>query len=132
MTANFGTTDFTRQDLTVPKCSVLAGWRKTGETKVYSIEEKRDYTRRVDYRIVDAPDVASVAVDVWNAFGLRDVARVDVRRDRDGVPNFVEVNPLPGLNPETSDLVILARLAGTPYDELIRAILQAAFTRYGL
>jgi len=33
-------------------------------------------------------------------------------RLRDGVPYFLEVNPLPGLNPESSDLVIMARLAG--------------------
>ena len=49
---------------------------------------------------------------VWRAFGLRDVARIDVRRDRDGIANFVEVNPLPGVHPINSDLVILARLAG--------------------
>ena len=35
------------------------------------------------------------------------MARVDFRL-RAGVPYFLEVNPLPGLNPESSDLVILA------------------------
>jgi len=96
----------------------------------YSIEEKRDYTRRVDYRIVDEPEVAQVALDIWNAFGLRDVARVDVRCDRDGVPNFVEVNPLPGVHPVNSDLVILAKGVGWTYDQLIAGIMKSAEDRW--
>ena len=96
----------------------------------YSIEEKRDYKRRVEYRIVDDADVARVALDVWNAFGLRDVARVDVRCDRDGVPNFVEVNPLPGVHPVNSDLVILAKGVGWTYDQLIARIMKSAEARW--
>ena len=46
-----------------------------------------------------------VALDVWREFGLRDVARIDIRRDRDGAPSFIEVNPLPGVHPVNSDLV---------------------------
>ena len=96
----------------------------------YSIEEKRDYVRRVEYRIVDAPRVANVALAIWNAFGLRDVARVDVRNDRDGVPNFVEVNPLPGVHPVNSDLVILAKGVGWTYDQLIAGIMESAEERW--
>jgi len=97
---------------------------------IYSLEVKRDYLRRVDYRLVDAPDVAEVALAVWRAFNLRDVARVDVRRDRDGAANFVEVNPLPGMNPVTGDLVILARLAGIGHEELIARVMGAAEARW--
>ncbi|HUP48305.1 MAG TPA: D-alanine--D-alanine ligase, partial [Thermoanaerobaculia bacterium] len=70
------------------------------------------------------------ALDVWHAFGLRDVARVDVRRDRDGVPNFVEVNPLPGVHPVTSDLIILARLLGIAYNDVIGRIAGSAARRW--
>jgi D-alanine-D-alanine ligase len=97
---------------------------------IYSLDVKRDYLNRVDYRLVDAPDVAEVALDVWRSFGLRDVARVDVRRDRNGVPNFVEVNPLPGVHPINSDLVILARLARISHEELIGRIINAAIRRW--
>jgi len=96
----------------------------------YSIEEKRDYLRRVEYRIVDEPRVAAVALAIWNAFGLRDVARVDVRSDRDGIPNFVEVNPLPGVHPVNSDLVIMAKAVGWTYDQLIAGILESAEERW--
>jgi D-alanine-D-alanine ligase len=97
---------------------------------IYSLDVKRDYLNRVDYRLVDAPDVARVALEVWRAFGLRDVARIDVRRDRNGVANFVEVNPLPGVHPVNSDLVILARLAGISHHDLIGRIVAAAIERW--
>jgi len=100
------------------------------ENFFYSIEVKRDYRKRVEYRNVDEPRVAQVALDIWKAFGLRDVARVDVRCDRDGVPNFVEVNPLPGVHPVNSDLVILAKAAGWTYDALIAGIMKSAEARW--
>jgi D-alanine-D-alanine ligase len=71
-----------------------------------------------------------VALAVWRAFGLRDVARVDVRRDRQGTMNFVEVNPLPGVHPINSDLVILAKGFGWTYDQLIGSIISAAEKRW--
>ena len=103
-----------------------------GEAKdfIYSLDVKRDYLNRVDYLLVDAPDVAEVALEVWSAFGLRDIARIDIRRDRNGAANFVEVNPLPGVHPITSDLVILARLAGISHPELIGRIVNAAIKRW--
>jgi D-alanine-D-alanine ligase len=97
---------------------------------IYSLDVKRDYLNRVDYRLVDAPDVAEVALQVWRAFGLRDVARIDVRRDRNGIANFVEVNPLPGVHPINSDLVILARLRGISHQDLIGRIVDAAIRRW--
>ncbi|MEA2568414.1 MAG: D-alanine-D-alanine ligase [Acidobacteriota bacterium] len=104
--------------------------RETTEHFIYSLEVKRDYTNRVDYKLVDAPDVAEVALAVWRAFELRDVARVDVRRDRDGVANFVEVNPLPGVHPINSDLVIMAKAAGSTHEQLIARIVASAERRW--
>jgi D-alanine-D-alanine ligase len=104
--------------------------RVAQEHFIYSVDVKRDYTNQVDYKLVDAPDVADVARAVWRAFGLRDVARVDVRRDRDGVANFVEVNPLPGVHPITSDLVIMSTAAGWTHEELIGRIVASAEKRW--
>ena len=104
--------------------------KKNEENFFYSIEVKRDYKNRVEYRIVHRPDVAAVALAIWQSFGLRDVARIDVRCDRDGVPNFVEVNPLPGVHPVNSDLVILAEAAGWTYNQLIAGIIASAEERW--
>ena len=104
--------------------------RKLDEDFIYSIEVKRDWQERVDYRLVDEPNAAAVAMAIWNAFELRDVARVDVRVDRDGIHNFVEVNPLPGMHPTNSDLILLIEAAGWTYNRMIAAILGSAEERW--
>jgi D-alanine-D-alanine ligase len=104
--------------------------RQKDETFIYSLDVKRDYTNLVEYIPIDDDGVNEVARAVWRAFDLRDVARVDVRRDRDGVPNFVEVNPLPGVNPVTSDLIILARLRGMSHEQVIGRVIDSATARW--
>ena len=37
----------------------------------------------------------------YRVLGCRDWSRIDVRLDAAGVPNIVEVNPLPGILPES-------------------------------
>lgn len=104
---------------------------------VYSLEVKRDWQRRVRYespaRLDEetAHNVKIAAIMAYTALGCRDFARIDFRV-RDGVPYFLEANPLPGLSPETSDLVILARGYGTGYPDLIRKILHVSMKRQGL
>jgi D-alanine-D-alanine ligase len=103
---------------------------------IYSLEVKRDWEARVRYecpaRLPEAQlaAVREAAVRAFRVLGCRDVARVDFRL-RDGVPCFLEVNPLPGLNPESSDLVILAEKSGWTYARLIEAILGSALDRAG-
>ncbi|HSP16842.1 MAG TPA: D-alanine--D-alanine ligase [Thermoanaerobaculia bacterium] len=104
--------------------------RAKEENFIYSLEVKRDYLKRVEYRMFRNNEIEAVALAVWRAFGLRDVARVDIRRDRDGVANFVEVNPLPGMNPVTSDLIILAAGLGWKYDDLIGRVVDSAIRRW--
>lgn len=101
---------------------------------VYSLEVKRDFRRQVRYecparlpRSILAK-IEEAALRSFQALGCRDVARVDFRL-RDGIPYFLEVNPLPGLNPESSDLVILANLVGWDHARLIETILQSALER---
>jgi D-alanine-D-alanine ligase len=104
------------------------------ERFIYSLEVKRDYLRQVRYESpaqLPASKLARVhgaALEVYRRLGCRDIARVDFRLAEDGV-YFLEVNPLPGLNPESSDLVILAGLLGMSHAQLIEAILQAALDR---
>jgi D-alanine-D-alanine ligase len=105
---------------------------------VYSLEVKRDWENEVEYHVPPKRDAAVVAgitacaLAAHRALGCRDVSRVDVRLDARGTPCFLEVNPLPGLNPKTGDLCILAGRAGLPYSGLIEAIVRGAQSRYGL
>lgn len=104
---------------------------------IYSLEVKRDWERHVEY---EAPaklpidvyrTLESESLAVFGVLGLRDVARLDFRI-RAGVPYFIEANPLPGLNPESGDLVFLAYRLGLTYPDLIGRILGAALKRCGL
>jgi D-alanine-D-alanine ligase len=116
--------------------------RDTAGDFVYSLEVKRDYLNRVVYRMTDEllatgaiseaklDAIRRLAVAAHRAFGCRDVSRVDIRCDRDGAPNFIEINPLPGLNPIHSDLVIIANGHGWSFDQLIGRIIDAASERW--
>jgi D-alanine-D-alanine ligase len=111
--------------------------RQATDRFVYSLEVKRDYERQVRYEcparlgLGQMKPIEKAALTAYRALGCRDVSRVDFRL-RDGVPYFIELNPLPGLNPESSDLVILTRLAGWSYEKLIGSILDTALVRCGL
>src|SRR5882672_2650141 len=63
------------------------------------------------------------------ALDCRDVARVDMRMDADGRIYVLEVNPLPGLTPDYSDLVLIAQGAGMEYDQLIAEIMVGGLRR---
>ena len=101
---------------------------------VYSVEVKRNWRELVDYECpakLSAQHTAAVeraALACWHAFGCRDCARIDFRL-RNGEPVFLEANPLPGLTPGSSDLVLLAGSLGIDYTILVGRILDAAITR---
>lgn len=61
-----------------------------------------------------------------------DFSRVDFRLGANGQPYLLEINTLPGLNPEVSDLCIMASAEGMHYDDLINEILNLAIIRYEL
>jgi D-alanine-D-alanine ligase len=75
-----------------------------------------------------------LAAAAFRATRCLDFARIDFRLDaEDGhKPYILEVNPLPGLCPGFSDLVLEADAMGMLYNDLICAIFDAACSRYGL
>jgi D-alanine-D-alanine ligase len=101
---------------------------------IYGIEVKRNWEEHLEYESpakileTDADAVRRATLACWRALGCRDVARFDFRL-RDGIPYFLEVNPLPGLSPFSGDIVFLARGVGIEHRELIRRILDAAIER---
>lgn len=79
--------------------------------------------------------IERVTLDAFHVLGCRDWARIDVRLDGAGVPNVLEVNPLPGILPDPADNSCLpkaARAAGISYDELIQGCLKYAAERQGV
>ncbi|PKP19192.1 MAG: D-alanine--D-alanine ligase [Bacteroidetes bacterium HGW-Bacteroidetes-21] len=101
-------------------------------SSLYGIDAKENYEKCITYSVPEK-DIAEackkVAIDSWKALGCVDGGRVDIRMDQQGVPNFIEVNPLAGLNPVHSDLPILCRLNGISYETLIGRILTASLQR---
>ena len=79
--------------------------------------------------------IREVTLDAYRVLGCRDWSRIDVRLDASGIPNIVEVNPLPGILPdpeENSCFPKAARAAGLSYDELIQSCLRFAADRQGV
>lgn len=103
------------------------------EPGIYSYDNKAQYEDRVRYQLLAASPlqaaVEQVALAAWRLLDGRDAGRVDVRLDALGLPHFIEVNPLAGLNPRHSDLPIMCRLLGLPYRLLIESILDSASAR---
>lgn len=102
------------------------------EDRVYSFVNKELCEANVVYRLVDDPEAqaaAASALQAYRALDCRDAARLDFRSDADGVPHFLEVNPIAGLHPTHSDLPIIAALSGRGYDWLIRRIVEGAMDR---
>ncbi len=63
----------------------------------------------------------------------RDWCRIDLRLDARGIPNVLEVNPIPGVLPnpvEHSFFPTAAAAAGMSYDEMINEVVNAAVARY--
>lgn len=67
-----------------------------------------------------------------NLLGAQDISRVDIRLDAKGQPCLIEINTLPGLTPDFSDLCVIANADGISYQELILEILYLGASRWGL
>src|SRR2546422_3805967 len=77
-------------------------------------------------------EIERTALDAYFVLGCRDWCRVDIRVDRFGVPNVLELNPLPGIIPDpamNSCFPKAARAAGFSYDELIQDVVHIAWRR---
>ncbi len=101
----------------------------------YTYKNKAEWEGRVRYSLATdafAQAAGALALRAWRGLGCRDAGRVDVRADTEGLPSFIEVNPLAGLRPGVGDLPIMCDLAGMPYRELIAAIIDSARVRVAL
>jgi D-alanine-D-alanine ligase len=106
------------------------------DAAAYSYENKENCEELIDYVLVDdaqlTAKVFAAALGAWRVMECRDGGRVDLRADADGEFQIMEINPLPGLHPEHSDLPIMCNLAGIPYLDLMDMIMRSAVQRAGL
>ncbi|HEX2989196.1 MAG TPA: hypothetical protein VHO49_00900 [Anaerolineales bacterium] len=61
-----------------------------------------------------------------------DVSRTDIRLDAQGNPRVMEINTLPGLTPDYSDLCLQSKAEGIRYEDLILEILYLGASRWGM
>jgi D-alanine-D-alanine ligase len=111
--------------------------RKPTERFIYEYSVKSDCHKHLIYEspaqlpestIAEIKRCSAIA---YRALGCRDFARVDFRV-RDGVPHFLEANPLPGLSPITGDIVMIGAGVGVGHVELIGRIIDSAVRRLKL
>jgi D-alanine-D-alanine ligase len=124
----------------LPPLEIDLGPYTDEEGGVYGGHAKVDLADKLNYICparLDPDQVEELnwlAAATFRVTGCLDVARVDFRLDEfeGDEPYILEINPLPGLSPGISDLVIEAEAAGISYAELINMILDEALERYGM
>jgi len=108
------------------------------ERGIYTNRIKSDMPMSINYhcpaRIEQAleQELRRLAIAAFVALEGLDVSRIDLRLDGQGRPHILEINTLPGINPEISDLCIMARAGNMPYETLVNDILHLAARRNGL
>ncbi len=102
---------------------------------VYDYGVKQEWEKHVYYECPakltesELKAMEKIARATFWALDCRDVARVDMRMDAEGRIYVLEVNPLPGLTPDYSDLVLIAKAIGMEYDTLIAEIMVGGLRR---
>jgi D-alanine-D-alanine ligase len=124
----------------LPPLEIELGDYAQDEGGVYTYRAKVDLADKLNYVCparLSADQVEELdwlAAATFRVTGCLDVARVDFRLDEaDGdTPHILEINPLPGLSPGISDLVIEAEADGISHAELVNMILDEALERYDM
>ena len=105
------------------------------ERPVYDFVVKQEWEQHVRYECpaklapAELKAIEKIARATFWALDCRDVARVDLRMAKDGQIYVLEVNPLPGLTPNYSDLVLISKAAGMDYDQLMAEIMMGGLKR---
>jgi len=108
---------------------------RDNERPVYDYSVKQEWEKHVYYQCPakltesEQKAIEKIARATFWALDCRDVARVDLRMASDGRIYVLEVNPLPGLTPGYSDLVLIAQAVGIEYDSLIAEIMSGGLRR---
>ncbi len=83
----------------------------------------------------EARKIGEATLGAYRALGILDYARMDLRMDDDGNVYILEVNSIPGIAPgekENNSMPKAVFEYGWTYSQMIEAIIEAAFERYGV
>jgi len=99
-----------------------------------ALADKLNYLCPAPLKTDAVDELKWLAAAVFRVTGALDVSRVDFRLDlnNDWRPYILEINPLPGLAPVISDLVIEAAADGIDHTGLVNMILESALRRYNM
>jgi len=130
---------------TLPIVEIDFSTLPAGVNPIYSFEAKWLWDREEEpLKIFACPaplepllqrNIEETCKRAFRSMGCRDWCRIDVRLDGRGVPNIIELNPLPGILPrpeQNSCFPKAARAAGLTYDAMILSVVDAASVRLNL
>ena len=103
------------------------------EYKMKSVSDVYDCPAKISKKLEN--EIQKTAQEMCKVLDVRDCARIDYRLNEKGDLYFLEINTLPGINPdpnETSCYPLAARTAGMDFTQMIGEILRLACERYGL
>jgi D-alanine-D-alanine ligase len=79
--------------------------------------------------------IEDTSIKIYKLLDVRDCARIDYRMDKKGNLYFIEINTLPGINPDENAISyfpLAAKIGGMSYGEMVGEILSLAKKRYSL
>ena len=79
--------------------------------------------------------IKEICLKTKKVLEILDWCRIDLRLDKNGIPNILEVNQIPGIIPdpkENSRFPLAARTAGYNFEEMLEKIIKSACERYDL
>lgn len=114
----------------VPLYSYEAKWILDTKENVFDVFE---CPAKLDKKLEE--QIKETALKTFKVLRCKDWSRIDIRLDKNGIPNVIEINPLPGIMPdpnENSSFPKAARAAGMDYNQMIQSVLYSAAKRYNL
>ena len=103
------------------------------EDSLKNLHDAYDCPAKLDRRV--KIEIEETSKLVYKILDVRDCGRLDFRMNKEGKLYFLEINPIPGINPNESEISyfpIASRAAGMKYKDLIGEILGSAVKRYRL
>ncbi len=129
----------------LPIVSINYATLPEGAQPIYSYEAKWIWDKRDNpLEIFQCPAritpvlkerIEEVVREAYQVLQIKDWCRIDVRLDESGIPNILELNPLPGILPNPEDNSCFpkaARTAGFSYAGMLNRVVEIATKRHGL